>query len=380
VITKDNLKNSRIEPLDSLRGIAALLVVVFHVKYINKLPIDSVSDFIVGKLGLGVPLFFVLSSFSIFYSLEGKDFSISSIQNYFIRRFFRIAPLYYFLLIVYFFYRGKSLLSLSYLSTLYLNTTFMFGFSPENHEGLVPAGWSVGIEFLIYFVLPILFCLIRNFKTAIISMIIIFIGSVILTYEFNAVSYIGKSYSYKNIAVMLPFFFLGIMIYYIYKTKSIMLIISKQKYLLFLLSLIGVVLIYSTHYYQITHKNGLVNFIQYAKIYVYVSMFCFLFLILLQLSNPVALFHNKFFNYAGKWSYSIYLVHPLVVFSSKPIYAFIYSNILNTSISFYLCLFYTITIVVVLSYFAYTFVELRGIEIGKKMIEKRRQNLISAKN
>ncbi|MCD6017975.1 MAG: acyltransferase family protein [Bacteroidetes bacterium] len=369
-------ETQRIEPLDSLRGIAALLVVVFHVKYIFKLPLDPISEFVVSKFGLGVPLFFVLSSFSIFYSLDGKEFSIKSVQYYFVRRFFRIAPLYYFLLLVYFFYRHESLFSLEYLTKLYLNMTFSFGFSPANHEGLVPAGWSIGIEFLIYFVLPIFFCLIRNYKVAFISFLIVFVATIILTFEYNSLSYVGESYSYKNIAVMLPFFFLGIFIFYIYKTKSIMVMIGRKKIILFFLTLIGAFLVYATYYYQIHHKNIYVNFINYAKMYVYVSIVCFLFLILLQLSNPVSLFHNKFFNYAGKWSYSIYLVHPLVIFSSKPVYDFIYSAGLNSTLSFCFSLFYTLSVVIILSYFAFIFIETKGINAGKLLIDRLKRPAI----
>lgn len=371
---KEKFETKRIEPLDSLRGIAALLVLVYHVKYIHKLPIDFYSEFIVAKLALGVPMFFVLSSFSIFYSLEGKDFSIKSMQYYFIRRFFRIAPLYYFLLLVYFFYYGRSLTSFNYLSTLFLNLTFSFGFSPKHHEGLVAAGWSIGIEFLIYFVLPILFCLIRSVKTAIIALVIVFLMAIILAYEYGSVSYVGGSYSYKHIVVMLPFFFLGIAIFWIYKSEKIMLLLSKYKYVLFILSLLGLVLIYGLYYYQLHHANIFVNYIKYSRIYVYVAMFLFLFLILLQLTNSFFLFHNKFFNYAGKWSYSIYLVHPLVIFSSKPLYSYIYTFIGNSTVSFYVSLLYTLLVVLALSFLAYTFIEEKGVNFGKVYINKLKQN------
>ena len=374
---KDNISTQRIEPLDSLRGLAALCVLIYHVKFIHKLPIDSYSEFIVSRLALGVPMFFVLSSFSIFYSLEGKEFSVKSIQNYFIRRFFRIAPLYYFLVFVYFFYNGKSLLSLEYVSTLFLNLTFSFGFSPQHHDGLVAAGWSIGIEFLIYFILPVLFCLIRNYRVAIVSLLIVFFISISLSYEYGAVSYAGKGYSYKHIMVMLPFFFLGIAIFWIYKSEKIMLFISKLKYVLLFLSLLGVVLIYALYYYQEHHQNVYVNFIQYSKMYVYIAMFCFLFLILLQLSSPMALFHNKFLNYAGKWSYSIYLVHPLVIFSSKPLYDYIYSSVLNSTASFYICLLYTVVVVLILSYISYTYIESKGVDFGKELINKLKQKSIN---
>jgi peptidoglycan/LPS O-acetylase OafA/YrhL len=374
---KQNPDSKRIEPLDSLRGVAALLVLVYHVKYIHKLPIDSYSEFIVAKLALGVPMFFVLSSFSIFYSLHGKDFSINSMQHYFIRRFFRIAPLYYFLLLVYFFYYGKSLISLNYLSTLFLNLTFSFGFSPKHHEGLVAAGWSIGIEFLIYFLLPVLFCLIRSVRTAIIAFTIAFLIAVILAYEFYSISYAGESYSYKHIIVMLPFFFLGIAIFWIYKSEKIMLLLSKNRYILFFLSLIGVVLIYSLYYYQLHHVNIYVSFIKFSRIYVYIAMFLFLFLILLQLTNPVFLFHNKFFNYAGKWSYSIYLVHPLVIFSSKPLYSYIYTLFGNSTVSFYISLLYTLLVVLGLSFLAYRFIEEKGVSFGKAYINKLKQKSFS---
>ncbi|WP_026727817.1 acyltransferase family protein [Flavobacterium denitrificans] len=368
--TYSKIEIQRIEPLDSLRGIAAVLVMIYHLKFIFKLPIDSYSDFIISRLGLSVELFYVLSSFSIFYSLHGKEFSIQSMQSYFIRRFFRIAPLYYFLLIVFFFYNNQSLFSLQYLSNLFLNITFSFAFSPLHHEGLVPAGWSIGIEFLIYFVLPILFCLIRSVKSGIISLVVIYLISSILAYEYGSESYKGLSYSIKNLVVMLPFFFLGIMIFWIYMSSQIMNILSKCRYLLFISSLIGIALVYFFFYYQSHNDNMYGNFIKYSKLYVYIAMFCFLTVILLQLTKPIALLHNKFFNYAGKWSYSIYLIHPLVIFSSKPIYDYIYLVFPLTSISFCVCLLYTLIIVVGMSYISFRFIEETGIKKGKSIIEK----------
>lgn len=74
--------------LDGLRGIAALMVFIFHFyqgayKYIT-----------IGQTG--VTLFFVLSGFLItsilLYSKGEKNF----LRNFFLKRLLRISPLYYF--------------------------------------------------------------------------------------------------------------------------------------------------------------------------------------------------------------------------------------------------------------------------------------------
>src|SRR4051812_15175344 len=80
--------------IDELRGIAVLLVVLVHVGYYTdeNLIIAQISRY--GRYG--VQLFFLLSAFTLCHSmarlpaLTGREYGA-----FFIRRFFRIAPLYY---------------------------------------------------------------------------------------------------------------------------------------------------------------------------------------------------------------------------------------------------------------------------------------------
>jgi peptidoglycan/LPS O-acetylase OafA/YrhL len=99
-------KISQIAPLDGLRGIAALMVIVFHgwqFGVFDGLPVSS-HYFKVAKFGqTGVDLFFVLSGFLITRILLDTRGGPGFFRNFYARRMLRIFPLYYFFLIIYVF-------------------------------------------------------------------------------------------------------------------------------------------------------------------------------------------------------------------------------------------------------------------------------------
>ena len=83
--------------LDALRGIAALLVLSVHMSMLSVLL--NGRGFSIGAYG--VQLFYILSALTLFLS-SSKRFSSEErpIFKFFIRRFFRIAPLFYLTVIV----------------------------------------------------------------------------------------------------------------------------------------------------------------------------------------------------------------------------------------------------------------------------------------
>ncbi len=87
--------------LQAYRAIAASLVVVFHAADIIRIKLDS---HVFGDLLLfgfsGVPMFFVLSGFIIFY-IHAQDIDRPSrLGRYLYKRFVRIYPLYWFILLL----------------------------------------------------------------------------------------------------------------------------------------------------------------------------------------------------------------------------------------------------------------------------------------
>jgi peptidoglycan/LPS O-acetylase OafA/YrhL len=82
--------SSYLNSLTGLRGLAALIVTISHVKLYSSL--ESIS---VGSAGnFSVAIFFSLSGFLMGYIYAEKDFNNQTVRNYIISRTSRIAPAY----------------------------------------------------------------------------------------------------------------------------------------------------------------------------------------------------------------------------------------------------------------------------------------------
>jgi peptidoglycan/LPS O-acetylase OafA/YrhL len=94
-----NGKQPRIPELDGLRGFAILQVISVHYFYNPDANLPAGLHFLQRLFALGwtgVDLFFVLSGFLIGGILLDARDSPNYFKTFYIRRFFRIAPLYYF--------------------------------------------------------------------------------------------------------------------------------------------------------------------------------------------------------------------------------------------------------------------------------------------
>lgn len=162
--------NSRLHvpALDGIRGIAILLVVVYHaVRYGGMEPTIAV-DRVVHKIAMlgwsGVDLFFVLSGFlitGILYDAKGGDHYF---RNFYARRTLRIFPLYYgflffFFIVIPWLFRPttqfSSLLTDQVWYWTYLsNVSFALDGWPQN-SALVHF-WSLAVEEQFYLVWPLI--------------------------------------------------------------------------------------------------------------------------------------------------------------------------------------------------------------------------------
>ena len=130
--------------IHGLRGVAALAVVLFHLVHLANISVPPGFSFIANDFGKGVHLFFVLSAFSLMHSTEHTLRRPTWMKEYFIKRFVRSAPLYYFIVASMALWPLVQSHSLAVsLQSLFLNRTFTFGFAPWT--GIVWAGWTVGV-------------------------------------------------------------------------------------------------------------------------------------------------------------------------------------------------------------------------------------------
>ena len=153
-----------IKSLDGLRGIAILLVMVFH-----QIVVEGATDFDRAFLGLfdfgwcGVDLFFVLSGFLITGILLDTRQEVGYFKKFYARRFLRIFPIYYALL-------AFSLLILpmfdhpkvanfgriggdEFYYIVYLQN-FAIAMANTFRHGILDVTWSLAIEEQFYIVWP----------------------------------------------------------------------------------------------------------------------------------------------------------------------------------------------------------------------------------
>lgn len=139
----------RIKELDSIRGIACLMVVLFHytTRYsisFNTQKTTTLIDFEYG--GLGVSLFFIISGFVIYLSIN----NVSDVKTFFIKRFIRLYPIFWICMLTTFIIMNLSPLEKFHrgIDDLLLNITMVpqiFGF--ERIDG---AYWSLMPELFFY--------------------------------------------------------------------------------------------------------------------------------------------------------------------------------------------------------------------------------------
>lgn len=199
----------RLDYVDALRGLAALMVLVCHSLQVDpalEVPSSLANNFEACKYG--VQLFFVISGFTIFYSLHNSD---SNTTNFFIRRFFRIAPLYFVAVIFYGWLYDIS------LTGIFLNLFFLHGFSPEYINRVVPGGWSIGVEMVFYCMVPFLFRKITGFGKALKFFLITLLFSFFVFYAYRKLipsSPFLESFVYFWLPNQLPVFALGFVTFY----------------------------------------------------------------------------------------------------------------------------------------------------------------------
>lgn len=152
----------RSRSLDGIRGIAILLVFLSHASGRDQSLIWFLDFHGIGQVG--VYLFFVLSGFLLADNLiaENNRHGRISLSHYFTRRFFRIAPLYFFVVTVTFLIQQFNGIQLSYLHVRggligYLRHLFFV-------QG-DSVFWTIPVEISFYLILPfVMLLLFQNRK------------------------------------------------------------------------------------------------------------------------------------------------------------------------------------------------------------------------
>jgi exopolysaccharide production protein ExoZ len=152
----------RLPCVDALRGVMALCVAAYHfASFTHAFKSGSAAASAIALLGIySVQGFFIISGLCFFHSYYGQYFSALEAKRFYVRRFFRIAPLYYAVLLLNL-VLGQAVWPRFSWGRIVENVTLTFGLFHPNHA-MVLGGWSIGIECVFYLAFPLLLWLCRK--------------------------------------------------------------------------------------------------------------------------------------------------------------------------------------------------------------------------
>lgn len=367
------IKQEKLLPgIHGLRGIAAISIVMFHLHYIAGLNAPAELEFITRDLGYSVHLFFILSAFSLMHSTENRINTRDWCADYFIRRVFRIAPLFYAVLV---FELSRQLMNggiQASLPKLILNLTFTTGFSP--FAEIVWGGWSIGVEMIFYAFFPAIILLMRTHLLALLAAILSIVICYCIRYAMN-VEYSnntpasGLNWSYFAFAPNFCFFMMGI---YAYRVTRV---IDRQSNIATLVMPgITIVTIFSLALLGLgprTKDGGSLDIILWGL--------GFMAFVIWQALAPSKVIANKLLDFVGERSFSIYLLHPIITHFSKDALREAYDYMLPFigDYAYFPCAALLIAAILLASEITYRLIEVPGIAIGRTII-KRRKNIYQA--
>ena len=366
--------------IDIIRAFAILGILATHsFHHITDLSAVTVAIFNYGQLG--VQLFFIASAITL--CLSASERKENSLINFYIRRFFRIAPLYYFGILLYFFWR---IAYTSYLQSepsipqdytlmrVLENIFFMHGFDPSNFNYVVPGGWSIATEMAFYVIFPLIFLLLNKLRLR--SFIVFTITIAVLSFyvQYAGIEIIQPilieneihdsviandefGFIYASIINQINVFMIGIIAFKFLHKKI------TTSHLLFAMVLIFISCLIQ---YDRSYDTGYDGFF-----YTIMSSIAFAILVI-KLSN-ISLPENIFCKLlveVGRNSFSIYILHFMILDVLK--FVFMHSIYKVVDIGAFRLVLVLISLTVLTFYAARhtnKYIERPGIKLGKRFIQ-----------
>ncbi|MDB5286047.1 MAG: Acyltransferase family protein [Mucilaginibacter sp.] len=381
--------NLEIKSLTGIRGIAALYVIIFHwynhvsqrQPFFSFLPMDHLFTNFLKHGYLSVDLFFVLSGFVLCvasYNLFSEQISVQDYKKFMYKRFFRLFPLYMSLTLLYYVLFGQS-----QVIDVLINLTLLQGIVPSHSGSIIPPGWSLTNEWVVYFLFPFFLFYALKIKRKIwmlvvISLLLLLLISIVRTHTINwgNYSFLKKVKGFYPIILYtrgpasllrtIASFLLGIFTFFIYRSQS-----SKESYLKYLR-------------YLIIPLFALL-FINNSDILI-ILLLPILILYITQNNFLNRLLSSKPVHFAGLISYSLYLNHFLFINTYSMVSGFVKMNNDLFSLSYVLVstfIFSVVTYYVIerpgLALFKYKFKTYRVVNNIYLPPEKRRATVLIRK-
>ncbi len=380
----------RIDALTWLRGVAAFVVILFHVKRATNVSytgLDAPSNFQLLELldlgNFGVLLFFVISGTTLFINNKNLN-SRSEVYVFFVKRFFRIWPAFFVSMIVFLLFvpvfehfyldqprdlwieiHANSSYSIADV-ILYLGLVFNITGPPELFNIVY---WSLPIEFQYYILFPLIILSIRWMS---------YFGPILI----GGICYLGFSldlgrYIENEWTLLFAYTFCGgVLIGYLH---------DKFRHMVRFSPLLSIGLIAPVLVTLSLIEGGFVQIPELLKPVPIINEvlnwqgFSAIFMVLVVLftkfdngrQNRAGWGYRVLMRY-GEVSYSIYLYHML--FAAIAVLIIINAGITTALAKVLFTLIFTILGSFLLANCSYQWIELKGVNYGKKLVRKLREN------
>jgi peptidoglycan/LPS O-acetylase OafA/YrhL len=358
--------------LEGLRGLASLWVFSFHVSILSGTHIPLISHG-----ALGVDLFILLSGFLMVHNYEQRkstDYwgSANTAVHFWVRRFFRIAPLYYLLLIPTFIFGGALgemreqiggifpwtlTQGIRYsdhsLPNILAHISFTFGALPYFSFRTALPDWSIGLEMQFYLIFPFAMLLVLRWGYEAMAGIVmaLSLGSFYLWHQFCS-SFPMPSF----LPLKMHLFLTGMLIAASFHRK-----LRRSEFLIVLLPLVSMLI----------HVQGDLLWVC-ADVLMSLGL-----LVLLRRDLPLSsllsplrkLLNARISQFIGDISYALYLLHLLIVIPiSRTLLGFHWMLTLPPILRFGTILAINTLVIVPACALLHAVVEKRGIKLGKSVL------------
>ena len=307
--------NYRYEIFDCLRGVAIFLVFINHIPY-NEYLLNEQTPIIIKNFFLsgtyGVQLFYIVSAATLLLSLTLRN--EKNFKYFYLRRFFRIAPVFYIGILIHFLYYsiyGLYNLELLTFKNILLNILFLNNIIPPSDD-LILGGSTISTEMNFYLILPIIFLIVNTYKKSLIfsfvSLFLIVIVNSFSNFFFSGI-YFGEINFYRTIFSQIYIFSLGVCFFEIHKNSFINFIelnIKRTIYKIFPFIILAILMI-------IFGKQD-PEFFYFKNMFLVSTLFFILiniFFIIVKFITKNIFF--KFFVNLGKISFSMYILHWITI-------------------------------------------------------------------
>lgn len=315
----------RVKELDGIRGLAILMVILYHVgPYTvnftgNPILVSVLNSMQIGWLG--VDLFFVLSGFLITDILLRTREKPTYFKNFYIRRILRIFPIYYLVITLLLFFlpwlektRGLQEQS-SWMFFIFYQQNWLY-ILKRPVSGYLAVMWSLAIEEQFYLVWPaivrwldkrkLVIAASAAFVFALCLRLIVSRLPLDLTY--------AEKINYYSTPARLDGLMIGALIAIAYQSQIWKIWLARLAWPVFGLSILAMTFILTGKSAEPFSKNSLITTWSFSALALLGGALIVLLTSLSENNWLRIIFRNRILAFFGKYSYAMYLIHAPIIF------------------------------------------------------------------